>query len=41
VETVRALVEAGADATIADRNGATPLEHARRRGYGEMITLFR
>jgi ankyrin repeat protein len=41
VETVRALVEAGADAKIADRNGATPLEHARRRGYGEMIALLR
>ena len=41
VETVRALVEAGADAKIADRGGATPLEHARRRGYAAMVALLR
>jgi uncharacterized protein len=41
VETVRALVEAGADAKIADRNGVTALEHARRRGYAEMLVLLR
>jgi ankyrin repeat protein len=41
VETVRALVEAGADAKIADRHGVTPLEHARRRGYAAMVELLR
>jgi ankyrin repeat protein len=34
--TVKALVEAGADVNIADRQGTTPLQHARRRGYVEM-----
>ena len=40
VETVRALVEAGADANIADRQGATPLQHARARGYAEMVAIL-
>lgn len=37
---VRLLVEAGADAELADRNGVTPLEHARRRGLHEMARLL-
>ncbi|MEM8795342.1 MAG: ankyrin repeat domain-containing protein [Pseudomonadota bacterium] len=36
----RHLIEAGADKTIGDRDGVTPLEHARRRGYTEMVALF-
>ena len=42
VETVRALVEAGADVNIGDRQGVTPLRHARARarGYGEMIAIL-
>ena len=40
VETVRALVGAGADRSIADRDGMTPLDHARRRGYTEMIAIL-
>ncbi len=39
-ETVRILLEAGADASIADRRGLTPLELARSRGYGEMVRLL-
>ncbi len=35
-KTVRALVEADADVSIADRNGATPLQHAKARGYSTM-----
>jgi ankyrin repeat protein len=40
VATARALVEAGADISIADRQGRTPLDHARQRGYADMITLL-
>jgi len=34
------LLEAGADPAIADRDGVTPLEHARERGYAEMVALL-
>ncbi len=37
---VRALLDAGADASIADREGVTPIAHARARGYSEMVALF-
>jgi ankyrin repeat protein len=40
VATVRALVEAGADRTIADRQGVTTLDHARARGYSEMAATL-
>ncbi len=40
LETVRALVAAGADKTIADRNGLTPLQHAIERGYSEMVAVL-
>jgi ankyrin repeat protein len=36
-EIVRMLVDGGADVSIADRDGVTPLEHARQRGYDEMV----
>ena len=39
-EVVRLLVEAGADVTLADGNGVTPIEHARRRGYTEMLSIL-
>ena len=39
-ETVRLLVEAGADRTIPDGSGVTPLEHARARGYAEIVALL-
>lgn len=32
-----ALLTAGADRTLADREGVTPLEHARARGFAEMV----
>jgi ankyrin repeat protein len=38
--TVRALVEAGCDVNIADKQGTTPLQHARRRGYVEMARML-
>lgn len=40
VATVQALVAAGADPRIADRNGVTPLGHAKARGYGEMVEIL-
>ena len=39
-KTVAHLVKAGADRSIADRNGATPLDHARQRGYAEMARIL-
>lgn len=40
VETVRALLAAGANRNLADRQGATPLQHARARGYAAMVALL-
>jgi len=40
VETLRALVQAGANVNIADRGGTSPLALARGRGYGEMVTIL-
>jgi len=39
-ETLKALVEAGANVNLADRGGQTPLALARRRGYAAMIRLL-
>ncbi|MBM3356119.1 MAG: ankyrin repeat domain-containing protein [Betaproteobacteria bacterium] len=39
-DTLNALVEAGANVNLADRNGQTPLALARRRGYTEMAKLL-
>jgi len=39
-ETLRALVEAGANVNLADRTGQTPLGLARARGYGAMVALL-
>ncbi|MGQ0522254.1 MAG: ankyrin repeat domain-containing protein [Betaproteobacteria bacterium] len=39
-DTLRALVEAGANVNLADRNGQTPLALARSRGYGAMVKLL-
>jgi ankyrin repeat protein len=40
VATLRALVDAGADTNRADRNGVTPLQHARMRGYRDMVEIL-
>ena len=37
---VRLLVEAGANVNLADREGVTPLTHARRRGFREMMRIL-
>lgn len=39
-ETLRALVRAGANVNLADRNGATPAQLARSRGYKEMSAVL-
>jgi ankyrin repeat protein len=39
-DTLKALVDAGADVNIPDRNGTTPLQHARRRGYVNMAKIL-
>jgi hypothetical protein len=39
-ETLKALVEAGANVNLPDRSGQTPLALARARGYAAMITLL-
>lgn len=41
VATVRALVEAGADVNISDRQGLTPFKLAERRGYNEIAEIIR
>ncbi|HRJ69962.1 MAG TPA: ankyrin repeat domain-containing protein [Beijerinckiaceae bacterium] len=38
--TLKALVDAGARRDLADREGRTPLDHARARGYAEMVRLL-
>jgi len=37
---VRLLVEAGANPNLADRDGVTPLAHAKRRGFKEMVGIL-
>ena len=41
IKTVQILVEAGADKSIPDRDGLTPLEHAVSRGYAEIVELLK
>lgn len=40
VACAKALVEAGARRDLADREGRTPLDHARSRGYQAMIDVL-
>jgi ankyrin repeat protein len=37
---VKLLLDGGANPNIADRDGVTPLAHARRHGYAEMVRLL-
>jgi len=39
-ETLRALVDAGANVNMPDGSGATPLKLARSRGYHDMATIL-
>ncbi len=40
IETLRALVKAGASTKLADRNGQTPLKLAKSRRYREMVEIL-
>ena len=40
VAVLRTLVAAGAAVGLADRQGVTPLAHAQRRGYAEMVEIL-
>ena len=40
-EILKLLVNAGADANRADRDGVTPLAHAEMRGYTEMAGILK
>lgn len=39
-EIVQLLIDAGADANLADREGVTPTRHARERGYKSMVKIL-
>ena len=39
--TLKALVDAGANLQLTDREGRTPLQLAQARGYGEMMKILR
>ena len=39
-DTLRALIDAGANLQLADREGRTPLQLARGRGYAEMARML-
>jgi ankyrin repeat protein len=40
IATLDALVKAGANVNLADRNGTTPLKLAQGRGYTEMVKIL-
>ena len=40
-EVVRLLVEAGANVNLADGQGVTPLAHAQRRGFSQMVAILK
>lgn len=39
-EIVRVLVAAGADVNLSDKEGVTPLQHARQKGYNVIIGIL-
>jgi ankyrin repeat protein len=40
VQTLKALVDAGANTQLADRSGNTPLKLAKARGYTDMVQIL-
>jgi len=39
-EVARLLVDAGADVNMPDKDGVSPLEHAKKRGFTDMIKIM-
>jgi len=39
-QIVQLLLDHDADVTIADKDGVTPLQHARRRGFAEIARIL-
>lgn len=39
-EIVKLLIEHGADVNLGDSNGVTPLQHAKKHGYQEMVDVL-
>lgn len=39
-QILKLLIDAGADVNLADREGVTPLTHAKQRGQNEMVQLL-
>ncbi|QPJ62439.1 MAG: hypothetical protein G3M70_11380 [Candidatus Nitronauta litoralis] len=39
-QIVQMLVDAGADITIADNDGITPLQHAQQKGFTEIVKIL-
>lgn len=39
-QCVQILKDAGADINIADKDGVTPLQHARQKGYKEIVRIL-
>jgi ankyrin repeat protein len=39
-EVVRLLVDAGADVSLPDKDGATPLDHAKNKGFSKIIKIL-
>ncbi len=40
-QIVQVLVDAGADVNIADKEGVTPLQHARQKGFHEIVEILK
>lgn len=39
-QIVKLLLDAGASRDLADKDGVTPLQHAKTRGYGEIVAML-
>jgi len=40
VDIVQILLDANSDKNIADNEGVTPLQHARKKGFNKIVTLL-